>query len=152
MRLIQQWLCVAGLAASALAATSDTPPNVIVDTLDTTLRRMAFLVRSAGTPWTLWRGSRPFYARLRPGSTYASVARDDFHGHVSRFHQTSDFPMPLIKDLPLPRYLRARGYHTAALHWFVGARPSGGAQVTGFDTYFADFIRKTSTKGSLQDR
>src|ERR1035438_9541357 len=52
MQVIRQWLCVIGLAASALAATGDAPaapPNVIVITLDTTRAdRMGFLGSKRG--------------------------------------------------------------------------------------------------------
>jgi arylsulfatase A-like enzyme/Tfp pilus assembly protein PilF len=149
MRLIQQWLCVAGLAASALAVTSDTPPNIIVITLDTTRAdRMGFLGSKRGlTPNldALARQSAVFtraYAQapLTPVS-HATI----FTGTYPQFHQVLDFPMPLIKDLPFaPDILRAHRYHTAAFIGSLALDPAGGAPGfdRGFDTYFADFHSK----------
>jgi arylsulfatase A-like enzyme/tetratricopeptide (TPR) repeat protein len=149
MRLIRQWLCVAGLAASALAATADVPPNVIVITLDTTRAdRMGFLGSKRGlTPNldALARQSAVFtraYAQapLTPVS-HATI----FTGTYPQFHQVLDFPMPLIKDLPFaPDILRAHGYHTAAFIGSLALDPAGGAPGfdRGFDTYFADFHSK----------
>ena len=49
MNVMRQWLCVIGLAASALAATGAVPSNIVVITLDTTRAdRMGFLGSKRG--------------------------------------------------------------------------------------------------------
>lgn len=149
MQVIRQWLCVIGLAASALAATGDAPaapPNVIVITLDTTRAdRMGFLGSKRGLTPNLdafARQSAVFtqaysQAPLTPVS-HATI----FTGTYPQFHQVLDFPMPLAKDLPFaPDILHAHGYHTAAFIGSLALDPAGGAPGfdRGFDTYFADF-------------
>ena len=149
MRLIRQWLCVVGLAASSLAATGAVPPNVVLITLDTTRAdRMGFLGAKRGlTPNldSLARQSAVFtraysQAPLTPVS-HATI----FTGTYPQFHQVLDFPMPLVKDLPFaPDILRAHGYHTAAFIGSLALDPAGGAPGfdRGFDTYYADFHSK----------
>ena len=152
MNVIRQWLCVVGLAASALAASSGAaaaPPNIVVITLDTTRAdRMGFLGSKRGlTPNldALAQESAVFthaYAQapLTPVS-HATI----FTGTYPQFHQVLDFPMPLVKDLPYaPDILRAHGYHTAAFIGSLALDPAGGAPGfdRGFDTYFADFHSK----------
>ena len=149
MRVIRQWLCVMGLAASALADTgvaTAASPNIIVITLDTTRAdRMGFLGSKRGlTPHldALARQSAVFthaysQAPLTPVS-HATI----FTGTYPQFHQVLDFPMPLVKELPFaPDILRAHGYHTAAFIGSLALDPAGGAPGfdRGFDTYFADF-------------
>jgi len=149
MRVIRQWLCVVGLAASALAGTgaaTAASPNIIVITLDTTRAdRMGFLGSKRGlTPHldALARQSAVFthaysQAPLTPVS-HATI----FTGTYPQFHQVLDFPMPLVKELPFaPDILRAHGYHTAAFIGSLALDPAGGAPGfdRGFDTYFADF-------------
>jgi len=150
--MIRHWMCVALLAASALAATTvatPAPPNVVVITLDTTRAdRMGFLGSKRGlTPNldALARQSAVFtraysQAPLTPVS-HATI----FTGTYPQFHQVLDFPMPLVKDLPYaPDILHARGYHTAAFIGSLALDPAGGAPGfdRGFDTYFADFHSK----------
>ena len=152
MGVIRQWLVVAWLAASALAATGAAkaaPPNIVLITLDTTRAdRMGFLGSKRGlTPNldALARQSAVFthaYAQapLTPVS-HATI----FTGTYPQFHQVLDFPMPLAKDLPFaPDILRAHGYHTAAFIGSLALDPAGGAPGfdRGFDTYYADFHSK----------
>ena len=148
MGVIRQWLCVVGMAASALAAGAATAPrpSVIVITLDTTRAdRMGFLgSKRALTPNldALARQSAVFthaYAQapLTPVS-HATI----FTGTYPQFHQVLDFPMPLLKDLPYaPDILRAHGYHTAAFIGSLALDPAGGAPGfdRGFETYDANF-------------
>ena len=126
MGVVRLWLCIIGLAASALAATGTATaasPNVILITLDTTRAdRMGFLGSKRGlTPNldALARQSAVFtqaYAQapLTPTS-HATILT----GTYPQFHQVNDFRVPLAKDLPYaPDILHAHGYHTAA---FVGS-------------------------------
>ena len=149
MHRIRQWLCVIGLAASALATTgtaTTTFPNVIVVTLDTTRAdRMGFLGSKRGLTPNLdafANQSAVFtcaysQAPLTPVS-HATI----FTGTYPQFHQVLDFPMPLARDLPFaPDILHAHGYHTAAFVGSLALDPAGGAPGfdRGFDTYDADF-------------
>jgi arylsulfatase A-like enzyme/Tfp pilus assembly protein PilF len=149
MSLIRQFLCVLGLAVSAMPAMGAAPPNIILITLDTTRAdRMGFLDSKRGLTPNLdvfARQSAVFthaysQAPLTPVS-HATI----FTGTYPQFHQVLDFPMPLVKDLPYaPDILHARGYHTAAFIGSLALDPAGGAPGfdRGFDTYFADFHSK----------
>src|ERR1019366_2905516 len=149
MGVIRQWLCVVGMAASALAAGAATAPrpSVVLITLDTTRAdRMGFLgSKRALTPNldALARQSAVFthaYAQapLTPTS-HASILT----GTYPQFHQVNDFRVPLAKDLPFaPDILRACGYHTAAFVGSIVLDPSptyAPGFDRGFHTYDANF-------------
>jgi arylsulfatase A-like enzyme len=150
MGVIRQWLCLMGLAASALAANvppPKRPPNIVLITLDTTRAdRMGFLGSKRGlTPNldALARQSDVFtraYAQapLTPTS-HATILT----GTYPQFHQVNDFRVPLAKDLPFaPDILRAHGYHTAAFVGSIVLDPSptyAPGFDRGFDTYDAGF-------------
>jgi arylsulfatase A-like enzyme/Flp pilus assembly protein TadD len=142
---IRQWLCLVGLATSALAAT--TPPSIVLITLDTTRADcMGFLGSKRGlTPSmdALARQSAVFthaYAQapLTPTS-HATILT----GTYPQFHQVNDFRIPLAKDLPYaPDILRAHGYHTAAFVGSIVLDPSptyAPGFDRGFDTYDGGF-------------
>ncbi|MGA2355929.1 MAG: sulfatase-like hydrolase/transferase [Terriglobales bacterium] len=147
MRLLWQWVCVAGLAASALAA--DTPSNVVLITLDTTRAdRMGFLGSQRGlTPNldALAKESAIFtHAYSQVPLTSASHATI-LTGTYPQFHQVLDFPMPLPKSVPYaPEILRAQGYRTAAFIGSLALDPTAGAPGfdRGFDIYDAGFQSK----------
>src|ERR1019366_9846474 len=137
MGVIRQWLCVVGMAASALAAGAATAPrpSVIVITLDTTRAdRMGFLgSKRALTPNldALARQSAVFthaysQAPLTPTS-HATILT----GTYPQYHQVLTFPIPLGKDIPyLPAILKAQGYSTAAFVGSLALDPTWG--VPGF--------------------
>jgi arylsulfatase A-like enzyme/Flp pilus assembly protein TadD len=147
MRLLWQWLCVAGLAVSALAG--NTPPSIVLITLDTTRAdRMGFLGSDRGlTPNLdgLARQSAIFtHAYSQVPLTSASHATI-LTGTYPQFHQVLDFPMPLTKTVPYaPDILHARGYKTAAFIGSLALDPTAGAPGfdRGFDIYDAGFQSK----------
>jgi arylsulfatase A-like enzyme/Flp pilus assembly protein TadD len=147
MRLLWQLVCVAGLAASALAA--GTPTNVVLITLDTTRAdRMGFLGSERGlTPNldALAKQSAIFtHAYSQVPLTSASHATI-LTGTYPQFHQVLDFPMPLTKAIPYaPEILRAHGYRTAAFIGSLALDPTAGAPGfdRGFDIYDAGFQSK----------
>jgi arylsulfatase A-like enzyme/cytochrome c-type biogenesis protein CcmH/NrfG len=149
MNVIRQWMCVIGLAASALAATGAVPPNIVVITLDTTRAdRMGFLGSKRGLTPNLdaMALQSAVFTRAYAQAPLTPVSHATiFTGTYPQFHQVLDFPMPLAKDLPFaPDILRAHGYHTAAFIGSLALDPAGGAPGfdRGFDTYFADFHSK----------
>jgi arylsulfatase A-like enzyme len=147
MRWLWQWLCVAGLAVSALAV--DTPPSIVLITLDTTRAdRMGFLGCERGlTPNldALARQSGIFtHAYSQVPLTSASHATI-LTGTYPQFHQVLDFPMPLSKTVPYaPEILRVHGYTTAAFIGSLALDPTAGAPGfdRGFDIYDAGFQSK----------
>jgi len=146
MSLIRQLVCVAWLAASALAA-APPPPNVILITLDTVRAdRMGFLGSKRGLTPNLDTMARQSVVFTRAYSQVPLTAPSHatiLTGTYPQFNQVSDFQVPLAQELPYaPEILRTHGYHTAA---FVGAiildpnaRFAPGFD-RGFDTYDAGF-------------
>jgi arylsulfatase A-like enzyme/Tfp pilus assembly protein PilF len=148
MRWLWQWLCVAALAVSALAV--DTPPSIVLITLDTTRAdRMGFLGSERGlTPNldALARQSAIFtHAYSQVPLTSASHATI-LTGTYPQFHQVLDFPMPLSKTVPYaPEILRAHGYKTAAFIGSLALDPTAGAP--GFDRAFDIYDAGFQSKG-----
>src|SRR5450755_3026072 len=145
MSLLRQWVCVVGLAASALAATV-APPNIILITVDTTRAdRMGFLGSKLGlTPNldTLARDAVVFTRAYSQAPLTAPSHATILTGTYPQFHQVGNFGVQLAKDLPYaPEILKAQGYRTAA---FVGAMALDPEALApgfdrGFDTYDAGF-------------
>ncbi|HSZ63106.1 MAG TPA: sulfatase-like hydrolase/transferase [Terriglobales bacterium] len=147
MRLLWQWLCVAGLAVSALAV--DTPPSIVLITLDTTRAdRMGFLGSARGlTPNldALARQSAIFTRAYSQVPLTSASHATILTGTYPQFHQVLDFPMPLPKTVPYaPEILHARGYKTAAFIGSLALDPTAGAPGfdRGFDIYDAGFQSK----------
>src|ERR1700724_4117784 len=146
MSLIRQLVCVAWLAANALAGAA-APPNVILVTLDTVRAdRMGFLGSKRGLTPNLDAlapqsvvFSHPYSQVPLTAPSHAAILT----GTYPQFNQVTDFQIPLAQELPYaPEILRTHGYHTAA---FVGAiildptaRFAPGFD-RGFDTYDAGF-------------
>jgi len=151
MSIIRQLVCVACLAATALAGAGE-PPNVILITLDTVRAdRMGFLGSKRGlTPNldTLASQSVVFSRAYSQVPLTAPSHATILTGTYPQFHKVTDFQVPLAQDLPYaPEILRTHGYHTAA---FVGALVLDPKQRfapgfdRGFDTYDAGFrIRRS---------
>ncbi len=141
------------LAASALA---ETPPNIVLITLDTTRAdRMGFLGSTLGlTPNldTLARDSAVFtraYAQapLTPPS-HATILT----GTYPQFHQVLDFGMPLAANLPYaPAILRSHGYHTAAFIGAIALDPDP-SYAPGFDRGFETYDAGFHKQGHGEDR
>jgi arylsulfatase A-like enzyme len=156
MRWLWQWLCVLVLAVSALAA--DTPPSVVLITLDTTRAdRMGFLGSERGlTPNldALARQSAIFTRAYSQVPLTSASHATILTGTYPQFHQVLDFPMPLSKTVPYaPEILRARGYKTAAFIGSLALDPTAGAPGfdRGFDIYDAGFQSKGIQNKSRYD-
>ncbi len=142
--VIRLWLCIAGLAASGLAATP--PPNILLITLDTTRAdRMGFLGSKRGlTPNLdeLARHSAVFTRAYAQAPLTSPSHATILTGTYPQFHKVFDFPDVLAKDLPYaPEILRSHGYHTAAFLGSIALDPNAGAPgfERGFDIYDAGF-------------
>jgi arylsulfatase A-like enzyme/Flp pilus assembly protein TadD len=142
MRVIRLLLCIAWLAASALAGTADSP-NIILITLDTVRAdRMGFLGSQRGLTPNLdaLAGQSVVFTRAYSQvpltvPSHATILT----GTYPQFHQVRDFQVPLGKDLPFaPEILRNNGYRTAA---FIGSMvlDPGVGLASGFDRGFGTY-------------
>lgn len=146
MRVSRLLLCIAWLAGSALAATTDAP-NIILITLDTVRAdRMGFLGSQRGLTPNLdaLAGESVIFTRAYSqvpltAPSHATILT----GTYPQFHQVKDFQVPLSKDLPFAStILQSNGYRTAAFIGSMVLDPGVGLAPgfdRGFDTYDAGF-------------
>src|SRR6202023_299544 len=103
MSLIRQLVCVAWLAANALAG-SAAPPNVILITLDTVRAdRMGFLGSKRGLTPNLDTMARQSVVFTRAYSQVPLTAPSHatiLTGTYPQFNQVNDFQVPLAQELP----------------------------------------------------
>lgn len=143
---IRLWLCALVLTGVALA---ETPPNIVLITLDTTRAdRMGFLGSKRGlTPnLDVLAQQSAIFTRAYSQAPLTSVSHATIlSGTYPQYHQVLDFPMPLAKELPYaPDILHARGYHTAAIIGSVALDLAGAPGFDrGFDKYDAAFTHHT---------
>jgi len=144
-RCLALFLGMSGL--SALALPPNTPPNIVLITLDTTRAdRMGFLGSHRALTPNLDRLAKDgiifsrAYAQVPLTTASHAVI---LTGTYPQFNHVNDFGKPLLPDVPyLPDILHRRGYRTAA---FVGSLildPLDGLAPgfdRGFDVYDAGF-------------